>query len=176
MPESGQPWVRAVGAGRGLSENVSAMELVLFIGLQGSGKSSFYRERFAETHVLVSKDLWPHARRREARQRRLISEALAAGRSVVVDNTNPTAEDRAPLIAIGQQHGARVVGYAFESRVEDCLARNAQRMGRARVPEVGIFATLKVLRWPSPAEGFDTLRRVRLTPEGRFDVTDWRGP
>jgi len=57
------------------------VELILFIGLQGSGKSSFYRERFAGTHVLVSKDLWPHARRREARQRRLISEALAAGRS-----------------------------------------------------------------------------------------------
>jgi predicted kinase len=150
------------------------MELVLFIGLQGSGKSSFYRERFADSHVLVSKDLWPNARRREARQRRLISEALAAGRSVVVDNTNPTVEERAHLIAIGKAHGARVVGYAFESRLEDCLARNAQRHGRARVPEVGIYATRKVLRWPSRAEGFDLLHFVRFTPEGTFEVTDWR--
>jgi predicted kinase len=152
------------------------MELVLFIGLQGSGKSSFYRERFAGSHVLVSKDLWPHARRREARQRRLISEALAAGRSVVVDNTHPTVEARAPLLAVGKAHGARVVGYAFESRLEDCLARNAKREGRARVPEVALYATRKVLRWPSLAEGFDALFFVRLTPEGTFDVTDWREP
>lgn len=148
------------------------MELVLFIGLQGSGKSSFYRERFADSHVLVSKDLWPNARRREARQRRLISEALASGRSVVVDNTNPTPELRAPLIALGKSHGARVVGYAFESPLEDCLARNAKREGRARVPEVALYATRKVLRWPSLAEGFDALHFVRLTPEGTFEVTD----
>ncbi len=147
------------------------MELVLFIGLQGSGKSSFYRERFTATHALVSKDLWPHARNRDARQQRLIQESLAAGRSVVVDNTNPTAQARAPLIALGKAHGAHVVGYSFESRIEDCLARNARRTGRARVPEVGIFATRKVLRWPTLAEGFDALFFVRLTPEGTFEVT-----
>ncbi len=152
------------------------MELVLFIGLQGSGKSSFYRERFADSHVLVSKDLWPNARRREARQRRLISEALASGRSVVVDNTNPTPALRAPLVSLGKSHGARVVGYAFESRLEDCLARNAKREGRARVPEVALYATRKVLRWPSLAEGFDALYFVRFTPEGTFEVTDWREP
>ena len=152
------------------------MELVLFIGLQGSGKSSFYRERFAGSHVLVSKDLWPHARRREARQRRLISEALAAGRPAVVDNTNPTIEGRAQLIALGKAHGARVVGYAFESRLEDCLARNARREGRARVPEVALYATRKVLQWPGRAEGFEALYFVRFTAEGTFDVTDWREP
>lgn len=152
------------------------MELVLFIGLQGSGKSSFYRERFADSHVLVSKDLWPRARRRDARQQRLIADALAAGRSVVVDNTNPTPEIRAPLIALGKAHGARVMGYAFESRLEDCLARNARREGRAQVPEVALYATRKVLRWPSPTEGFDALHFVRFTPEGTFDVTDWREP
>jgi predicted kinase len=149
------------------------MELVLFIGLQGSGKSSFYRERFAGTHALVSKDLWPHARKRDARQQRLITEALAAGRSVVVDNTNPTPESRAPLIALGKAHGARVVGYSFESHLEDCLARNALRVGRTRVPEVALYATRKVLQWPSRAEGFDALYSVRFTPEGTFDVAEW---
>ena len=150
------------------------MELVLFIGLQGSGKSSFYRERFAATHALVSKDLWPHARNRDARQQRLIHESLKAGRSVVVDNTNPTPEARAPLIALGKSQGAHVAGYSFESRIEDCLARNARRTGRARVPDVALFATRKVLRWPTLSEGFDALYFVRLTPEGTFEVTEWR--
>jgi predicted kinase len=150
------------------------MDLVLFIGLQGSGKSSFYRQRFAETHVLVSKDLWPHARRKEARQRRYISEALAAGRPVVVDNTNPSPEARAPLIALGREHGARVVGYYFESDLKRCLDRNAQRVGRARVPEVALFATVKQLRRPSRAEGFEALYYVRLAEDGGFVVEEWR--
>lgn len=151
------------------------MDLVLFIGLQGSGKSSFFRERFAATHVHVSKDLWPNARRREARQRRLVSEALAQGRSVVVDNTNPLVEDRAPLIAIGREKGARVVGYVFESDVEACLARNAARVGRARVPDKALHITRRKLRWPSYAEGFDGLFHVRLDPEGGFHVREWEG-
>lgn len=149
------------------------MELVLFIGLQGAGKSSFFRERFAETHAHVSKDLWPKARHRERRQRRLIAEALDAGRSVVVDNTNPSAEVRAPLMEIGKRHGARVVGYYFESNVEECLERNARREGSARVPEVGFFATLKLLQRPSYSEGFDALYYVRLVPEDGFEVTEW---
>ena len=148
------------------------MELVLFIGLQGSGKSSFYRERLAATHVLVSKDLWPNARKREARQRRLIAQALAQGRSVVVDNTNPCVEDREPLIAIGREHGARVVGYAFESDLEACLARNGGRVGRARVEDKAIHITSRKLRWPSLAEGFDELFHVRLDPEGGFHVRE----
>ena len=38
------------------------LELVLFIGLQAAGKSSFYRTRFAGSHALVSKDCFPNNR------------------------------------------------------------------------------------------------------------------
>lgn len=61
----------------------------MLIGLQGAGKTTFAAQRFAETHVLISKDRLRNNRRPERRQQRLIAEALAAGRSVVVDNTNP---------------------------------------------------------------------------------------
>jgi predicted kinase len=149
------------------------MELVLFIGLQASGKSSFYAARFAKTHVHVSKDLFPNAASRDRRQTRLLEEAFAAGRSVVLDNTSPTPEVRAPLIALARRHGARVVGYYFESKVADCLARNRARSGKARVPDVALFATAKRLAPPSPAEGFDALYHVRLAGPDRFEVSDW---
>src|SRR4051812_5650964 len=110
------------------------MELVIFIGLQGSGKSTFYRERFAQTHILVSKDLLRNNRLPERRQRQLIAEALAEGRSVVVDNTNPTPADRLPLIALGHAAGARVSGYFFAPDLKECLEHNRRREGRARVP------------------------------------------
>src|SRR5207249_6790556 len=104
---------------------------------------------FAGTHDLVSKDRFPNNRNPARRQRQLIEEALGAGRSVVVDNTNPTAEDRAGLIALARSFGATVVGYYFESRLADCLDRNRQREGKARVPEVALYATRKRLCLPS---------------------------
>ncbi len=54
------------------------LELVIFTGLPGSGKSTYYREHFAATHVHVSKDLMPNVRARDERQWREIEAALAA--------------------------------------------------------------------------------------------------
>ena len=139
-------------------------ELVIFVGLQASGKSTFFRERFAATHEHVSKDLFRNNRNRNRRQGQLVEAALRAGRPVVVDNTNPTVGDRRPLVELGRRFGARIVGYYFDSDVRDCLARNARREGRARVPDVAVFATAKRLVPPSHDEGFDGLYRVR--PEG----------
>jgi len=39
------------------------MELAILIGLQASGKSSFRRAHFSETHLCISKDDFPKARR-----------------------------------------------------------------------------------------------------------------
>ena len=149
------------------------LEIVVFVGLQGSGKSSFYRARFAGTPDLVSKDRFPNNRNPARRQRQLIEAALAAGRSVVVDNTNPTAPERAELIALARAFGTRVVGYYFESRLADCLERNRRREGKARVPDVALYTTRKRLSRPSLAEGFDRLYFVRLLGGGRFEVLDW---
>jgi len=148
------------------------MELVIFIGLQGSGKSSFFRARFASTHVLVSKDLLRNNSRPARRQRQLLEASLQAGRSVVVDNTNPTLADRAELIGIGRAHGATILGYFFESRLEDCLERNRQRTGKARVPDVALHATSKRLEPPTRAEGFDRLFQVKLNAVVGFEICE----
>jgi len=138
------------------------MELVIFVGLQGSGKTTYYHEHFAATHVHVSKDLMATARNREAKQMMQIEEALAAGRSVVVDNTNPTLHSRAPLVAAGKRHGARVVGIYFDAHVPTSIMRNRQREGKARVPDVAIFVTKKKLVAPAIEEGFDEVRVVEI--------------
>ena len=136
------------------------LELVIFTGLPGSGKSTYFREHFAATHVHVSKDLMPNARGREDRQRMQIESALAAGRSVVVDNTNPSREVRAALIAIGRRFGARIIGYYFDADARTCIMRNRAREGRARVPDVAIFTTRKKLQVPELNEGFDELHVI----------------
>lgn len=139
------------------------MELIIFVGLQGSGKTTYYHEHFAATHVHVSKDLMSNARNRDAKQMMQIEEALAAGRSVVVDNTSPTIESRAPLVAAARRHGARAIAIYFDPHIPTVLARNQKREGRARVPVPAIFATKKKLVAPTTAEGFDEVRVVTMT-------------
>src|SRR5262249_58676599 len=105
----------------------------------------------------------------------LISEALAAGRSVAVDNTNATVELRRDLIDLGRSYGTSLTGYYLEATLEDCLARNAARTGKARVPDVGLLSVVKALTRPSYAEGFDRLFRVTPVADGTFLINPWEG-
>ena len=148
------------------------LECIILIGLPGAGKTTFYRCYFAATHTHISKDLWPHASGREVRQRRAIDEALAAGQSVVVDNTNPTIAGRAPLIAAAHVHGARAVGYLLDVATRVAIARNAERSGRAKVPNVAIFTVAKRLERPTVAEGFDQLFRVQIAEDRTVHVSE----
>ncbi len=145
-------------------------ECVVFVGLPASGKSTFYHQRFAATHTHISKDLWPGAANKSARQARELRAALAAGTPVVVDNTSPAVTDRAEVIAIARASNARVIGYYFAATTREAIGRNRGRTGKARVPEVAIFTTAKRMVVPTREEGFDELWRVVIQEDGGFDV------
>ncbi len=136
-------------------------ELAILIGLPGAGKSTFYAQRLAATHVHVGKDTIPRSADKRRRQRRLLEDALRAGRSVAVDNVNGTRAERAELFAIAAAANARVIGYWLDAPPRACLGRNRGRSGAARVPPVAIFAAAKRFEPPTPAEGFAALWRVR---------------
>jgi predicted kinase len=145
-------------------------EAVILIGIPGSGKSTFYRQRFAETHVRINLDML-RTRHREAA---FLETCLATRQRFVVDNTNATAADRVRYIAPAKAAGFTGIGYYFESKLEVCLARNAGRAGDRCIPERGVRATAKRPERPSCAEGFDRLYYVRVDPTGGFTVEDWR--
>lgn len=149
------------------------VELVLLMGLQASGKSTFYRERLSQTHLQISKDLMTNVKNANKRQEQMLREALSQQKSVAIDNTNPNPEVRAPLLDIGRAAEALIIGYYFESKLVDCLARNQLRSGKAKVPDVALYATTKRLILPSKEEGFDQLFYVRMLPEGGFEVAAW---
>ena len=153
-----------------LRPEVDRPEIVLLVGLPAAGKTTFFRERFAATHVHVSRDLMKGAGG-PARQVRLVEDALAQGRSVVVDNTHPRRADREPLVALGRRLGARVVAYHFPSTPAECLARNRGREAPSRVPAVAIFTAAKRMEPPSLEEGFDALFSVGLASGRGFVVS-----
>lgn len=112
-----------------------------------------------------------HNKQPQRRQEQLIESALAKGRSVVVDNTNPRIADRAAIIAAARRHGAEVAGYFFPTEARDALRRNRAREGRTRVPDVAIFAARKRLEVPTYDEGFDHLFIVTVKEDSRsFEV------
>ena len=150
------------------------MELCIFVGIQASGKSTFFRTHFAATHVHVSKDTLRASKtlNKTVKQLLLIEEAFQEGKSVVVDNTNPTKEDREPLIALGHRYGAKVTGYVFQSTVQDARQRNSTREGKARVPDAALYITAHKLVMPTYEEGFDALWSVKIVGDGRFERSE----
>src|SRR6266853_479136 len=79
------------------------MEAVIFVGVQGSGKTTFYRDRFFETHVRINLDML----KTRHREQLLLAACLAAKQPFVVDNTNPLPSDRARYIGVAREAGFR---------------------------------------------------------------------
>ncbi len=144
------------------------MEAIIFVGLPASGKSTFYKERFFDTHVRINLDML----RTRHREHLLLHTCIEMKQRFVVDNTNPTPVHRAGYIAQAKAAGFAVVGYYFDSSVSECIARNNLRVGAARIPVVGIYATAKKLQVPALSEGFDVLYYVRIDGEASFAVEE----
>ncbi len=140
------------------------MEAVIFSGLQASGKSSFYKERFFATHVRINLDML----RTRTREAILLRACLDAKQPFVVDNTNPTPADRAVYIRAAKAAGFRVVGYWFDATAGDCIRRNARRGGK--IPPAAIGGLAKRMVPPRLDEGFDALFTVKLVDPAAFLV------
>jgi predicted kinase len=145
------------------------VEGVIFVGIQASGKSTFYRERFFDTHLRINLDMLKTRNREQI----LLRACIEAKQPFVIDNTNPSAEERARYIRPARSAGFRVLGYYFDVQIKEALTRNKERTDKDHIPEKGIFGTKKRLRVPDLEEGFDLLYRVRIDEEGRFVVEEW---
>src|SRR6478672_8936210 len=144
------------------------MEAIIFVGLQASGKSTFYKERFFDTHVRINLDML----RTRHRERLLLQACIEMKQRFVVDNTNSTSAQRAGYIAQAKAAGFAVVGYYFDASVSECIARNNKREGAARIPVIGIYASAKKLQVPALSEGFDALYCVRIEGGEGFVVEE----
>lgn len=144
------------------------MEAILFCGIQATGKSSFYKQGFFNTHVRISMDLLK-TRNRESR---FMDLCLETQQKFVIDNTNPSKEDRARYVPKIKEAGYKLIGYYFQSKIEEALERNNGREGKQRIPDAGVRATYSKLELLSYDEGFDELYYVELK-DGIFMIKEW---
>lgn len=146
------------------------MELIIFIGVQGAGKSTFFKERFFHTHIRINLDML----KTKHREKLLIQACLHAKQPFVIDKTNPTIADRAAYIAQAKGQHFKVVAYCFDSNFDNALRRNNQRKGKQKIPELGLKSVLKKLQPPTYAEGFDEIYSVENLDEQGFKIMEMK--
>ena len=139
--------------------------IFILIGIQASGKTTFYREYFSDFDI-VSLDIIKTRKKED----KTINEIINSSKNFVIDNTNPTIEERKKYIDIAQQNGYKTVGVYFRSSVDECLKRNSKRENN--VPLKGILTTAKKLEQPSYSENFDELYYVKIE-NNKFIVSKW---
>ena len=146
------------------------MEAVIRIGIQGSGKSTFCRDRLFNTHIRINLDTL----KTRHREKLFLDACLAAKQPFVVDNCNPSREDRCRYIEPARAAGFTVIGYYLQSKVDDCKGRNEKRTGKQAVPLKAILGAAGRLVLPSLEEGFDKLFYVKVDGDGGFLIEEWK--
>jgi predicted kinase len=84
-----------------------AMQAIIFMGIQATGESTFYAQRFANTHVRINLDML----KTRYREQRLLETCLEVQQPLAIDNTNPTLEDRQRYLIPVKQHKLEAIGY-----------------------------------------------------------------
>lgn len=134
---------------------------IIFIGIQGCGKTTFYRKRiepYMKEWKYISMDQL-HNRNTEAD---MVRDCIEKRESFVIDNTNPTKQDRKRYLDMLEGKDYRVMCYFFQSRVQDCIERNKLR--GETVPAKAIAATSNKLELPSREEGFTDMVYIKVVP------------
>ncbi len=134
------------------------MQLIIFIGLQGAGKSTFYKRHFVDSHIRLNGDML----KTKHRQQLLLNACLESKTPTVIDKININQQSRKPLIEQAKKHKFEIIAYYFDVALTDALNRNNQRTGKAKIPEIAIKGTYKQLEKPNFAEDFDKIYYVSV--------------
>lgn len=143
-------------------------ELVILVGQQGAGKTTFCKERYP-THVHLSKDTMGGTDK-DLRILNRINGCARTGRSVVLDNTNPTPASRMPFVVLAEELGMIPVAVWFDVPTDVCqdrvTARNRGMSKSKQVDTIGFEVVRKSLSKPTLDEGFVEIITITREHQG----------
>eukprot|EP00732_Lithocolla_globosa_P004651 Lithocolla_globosa_v1_NODE_4396_length_1446_cov_2.690870.p1 type:complete len:440 gc:universal NODE_4396_length_1446_cov_2.690870:1331-12(-) len=146
-------------------------EMVVFVGFPAAGKSTFAKRYFvSQDYVHVNRDTLKTPKKCHDAAR----AGLKSGKSVVVDNTNPTKDGRADYIAIAQEHGVpcRCFRFTTEENVAKHLNYFREKITEGdspHVPRVGYAMYKKSFVEPVRSEGFSEVKEINFVPQLETD-------
>ncbi|KAE8144904.1 polynucleotide kinase 3'-phosphatase [Aspergillus avenaceus] len=143
----------------------SALELVIFCGSPGAGKSTFYWDYLEPLgYERVNQDIL------KTRQKciQVAKDHLTARRSVVVDNTNADPETRNHWIKVSKDLNIPIRCVYFSASSSLCRHNNAVRAAnkfmnpesRVSLPGIAFGDFARRFKEPSMSEGFSDIVRV----------------
>jgi predicted kinase len=135
------------------------LEIVVLVGIPGSGKTTLALNSYPN-HKRINLDTL-HTRNKEDEE---ISNALANGRDLIIDNTNTSIKSRSKYVQMAKLFGVSVKAVFLQCPLELALERNAHREGKGRVPDSAVRFYYKVLQPPKLDEGFDRIDVVDIKP------------
>lgn len=128
-------------------------ELIIFVGIPASGKSTFYDTHFKETHLRINLDMLNTRNREWA----IFEAAIKFKTAVVIDNTGITKKIRNKFLsAVTREY--KKIAYYFTTPPNVCFDRNSSR--ERVVPDVAMKGMLRDLSVPDFEEGFDEIHFV----------------
>ena len=152
-------------------------KLIIMVGIPGSGKSTFAQHYTEDANnistVWISRDEVRYSLisgRDEyfAKEKdvfkifvKKINSALAEGKDVIADATHINAQSRKKLLSNITIPDIQIEACVMETSLQECLANNEKRDGRARVPKEAILRMYHQVEYPTFVEGFSSISTVK---------------
>jgi DNA 3'-phosphatase len=118
-------------------------EVVIFVGPPGANKSTMYNRKYKD-YIYINKDT------QKTREMKLYLNALQTGKSIVVDDTNPSAETRKKFIDPAKNKGYKITILHF---VIPGHNYNAKREGVKKVKTLAYSMFYNRFNIPTSEEG-----------------------
>lgn len=139
-------------------------ELVIFVGMPASGKSTLARKEFGEKgYILINRDTLKTVQRCV----RAMVVAIQHGNSTAIDNTNPSQEARAKFIHAAREYAPDIIIRCIwmqtpEATCHELNQRREEETNGAikRVPRIAYNIFKGKFEEPVIDEGFTTILRI----------------
>lgn len=147
-------------------------KLFIMMGAPGSGKTTWCKNNVPKNAAYISRDEIRFSIIKDkdsyfSKEKIVynifinkINEALESGLDVYADQTSLNAGSRKKLINALNKKPDEIIGIYFTTPLDIVLQRNAQRTGRALVPEDVVVNMFNSLTRPTLDEGFTEILEV----------------